>query len=256
MTLLSKTLVGLVLLVLAAGVGFLAGSQRRSPVSVPRAKEPTAEANFSPEVLAQARAVGHEARDSVVLLRKKSDDPAEGGGVGTAWFVSPTILATAGHSVEKGLRAEAETLDGKTFTVEGLGRSLIPDMGAFKAIGFEGRPLPLGDSKKIRPEQPLVQVGHPGRIGQWVISLGKAVEGWDGRGEWFLSNVPTEGGASGSPVLTLEGEVVGITSGSTGGALPEGARGSDQVYLSFPEAESLTTHTPVERLTEKLKQWQ
>jgi serine protease Do len=76
-----------------------------------------------------------------------------------------------------------------------------------------GPPLTPGNADDLEPGQPLVQVGHPGGVGNWVIALGRYLGETDTEADGFLTSIPSEGGSSGSPTVTLDGEVVGLLSG-------------------------------------------
>ncbi len=123
--------------------------------------------------------------------------------------------------------------------------------------------LPVGSSGGLKEGDPLVQVGHPGGIGNWVMTLGEVVMR---HGSRLVGTVPTAGGMSGSPVLTLDGKVVGITTGRVADPrgegffvvpLEPGAPPSDSEIYQSLEGPSLefSSHEPIELVLEQVAEW-
>ncbi len=221
----------------------------------------TAESEFSQEIVEKARAVGIEARKSVVYLEVTTIDGRSG--QATAWFLERGLLITSGHvfeDVEGAVTIKGHTIDGDTFSVEVIYSSLIPgDIAILRTDYTKAPPLPVGSSGGLKEGDPLVQVGHPGEMGNWVITLGGFVNG--GGNSVLFGTVPGVGGVSGSPVLTLDGKVVGMTSGFT--PVEKGLIGSwtppsnSKVYLSLEELRPsmLSTHEPIELVLEQVAEW-
>lgn len=216
---------------------------------------------FTPEIVEKARQVGLEARDSVVLLDIRGPKPEEefGTGQGTGWFIDKGLIATAGHNVDtKGARIKGRLLNGDTFDLEVVNSKLEPDIALLRTDYTKAPFLSLGSSKELKVGQPLVMIGHPGGIGEWIISLGPKLEKKEGQGGSTLSaRIPLREGNSGSPVLTLDGKVVGLVTG--GGyevnvAEPEEKAGTE-VYQSFP-TETHNSIEPIEVISKYVKEWQ
>lgn len=225
---------------------------------LPRELEEFKKTEFSTDIVGKARQVGLEARQSVVLLKGGSDKPEERGG-GTGWFIARGLIVTNGHNIEaSGGKIIGQMPNGDTFETEVVNYRTIPDIGLLKTSYTKAPPLPLGSSRDLKGGQALVQVGHPAGFGEWAIMLGPYVKkGDEKKGFGLLSLIPTREGVSGSPVLTLDGKVVGMTSGGTTEASTSDRfipQGPSTVYQSFPENE-LTTHDPIEVILQYVKEW-
>lgn len=176
------------------------------------------EFGFGDETMSEATDIGLMARDATVIIKQH-----DAGGVGTGWFVEPDLIFTNSHNVQSGqvYDLQATAIDGTAVDVSIVEyvEDEIPDVALLRTEGYEhDSTLSLGSESALEPEQPLVQTGHPGGIGYWVTSLGYYLSqeeyGMDGGTYNELKTlVPGIEGVSGSPVLTLEGDVVGMTYG-------------------------------------------
>lgn len=192
--------------------------------------EPPELGGFSDAELDRARSVGAEVREAVAVIR------SEIGNGGTAWFLDDGRLITNSHVVDGGERFEAWPIDGDSFEPELVGASdyrdnPYHDVAVLETDFSPANRLSLGESESVEEGQPLVQVGHPFGIGNWVVSIGRYVE--RGHGETLLTSVPSLSGNSGGPLLTLDGAVVGITTGG----VPREQLGSER-----PEPVDLKVH--------------
>lgn len=175
--------------------------------------EPSSDADsseFSEQTREKARTVAKEVRKAVVTI---SGDTGSGG---TAWFLDGGLLITNSHVVDHNSSFECWTVDGESFSPTLLGSSEYMnqpyhDVAVLETDFSPPNTLPLGDSNSLEEGQPVVMVGHPFAIGNWVVSIGRYVR--DGDGDSMLSTAPNLSGNSGSPVVTLAGDVVGLTTG-------------------------------------------
>ena len=193
--------------------------------------------------------------DSVVAIDAITPDGLWG--VGTGWIYDETVIATNAHVIEPtrlpsghaitrylvwtrtGLEAEGELL-GYTYgeddifdTREDIGFLRVP-----AAIG-RGRVMDRGVSRELAPDEPLLQIGHPSSLEFWTASVGPFLAH---REPFFASNVSGQPGVSGSPVIDVDGDVVGMTWGGHYVRAPrrsvgESPRpGDGRVMTSFEEA--------------------
>lgn len=223
---------------------------------------------FPADTLDRGRKVGLEARSSVVTLEILEEGFSAG--QATAWFVDDGYLFTNAHNVfPVGPDSEFEcvTQDGDRFDVEvvELFEDMQPDVALLRT-GYTGATtLPLADVDGLAAGQPLVQVGHPGEVGYWVISMGRFIEGRPnetrGGTEYteLTSVVPGRPGVSGSPVLTLDGAVVGMTHGGEPVLTREpgaAARVAPDIVFDGPIGAIATSlHVGSDVLKRKLEDW-
>ncbi|WP_134672166.1 S1 family peptidase [Halorussus marinus] len=230
-------------------------------------RESAPDTRFDETVRESALGVGESVRESVVYLQV-----ADAGrrSHGTGFLIAPDLVVTNSHVVGDSEDITCWTLGGDTLSVSVLGRveSNDPDVAALRLDdggADAGEPLSTGDSGSLSTDQPLVQVGHPGSFGNWVISLGPFVErarfrSADGGTHSELKTlVPTIPGNSGSPVLTLDGDVVGLTYAG----LPKTYKAPDEAPTPAPakvyEAvapQTYTLHETIERVRRQLAEWE
>lgn len=148
------------------------------------------------------REVGLQAREAVVRVDS-----------GTGWVTQDDLVLTCSHVVS-GETVDLKFFDGRTADGEVLDRHETLDLALIAASTGDIDPLtldterPLDDSAAMT----LIQIGHPKAVGSWVMSAGTFVQP---SGDGFLADVPCGPGSSGSPLLTMDGTVVGIATGTT-----------------------------------------
>jgi S1-C subfamily serine protease len=165
---------------------------------------------YADATIESARETGLSVRESVVALSRDPPDIE-----GTGWyFQSDDILATAGHIVALEEDWDAWQVDGTRLDTTYVNDAYLDgtDVGMLRTE-VSGVPLSAGSTDDLEPGQPLIEVGNPGGAGNWVISLGRYLGDTDGEADGFLTSNPARGGSSGSPVVTLDGAVVGLHSG-------------------------------------------
>lgn len=173
----------------------------------------TAGGDISPKVLAR------QARDSVVLLRTWSATGSELG-TGTAFFVGPTTLATNHHVIGGAARVVAVLADGRELPVAGLlAQDRFHDLALLHVTaehGGVGSALALYRGGLAEAGEDVVVLGNPaglsGTLSTGIVSAVR-VDGIDGGqlpGPLLQITAPISPGSSGSPVMNLRGEVIGV----------------------------------------------
>lgn len=198
---------------LAGTVGLLAGCV--APTAEPGASE-SWPAGTSAQDRERARATARRARPGVVVLQ-----PPDATDSGTAWFLDDGRLLTAAHVVDElGADLRGTTIEGDTGEVLIEERWPLPDLAVLSTEIEPPATLDLGRASALESGQPLVQIGHT-RVAYWTVALGtfRRLRKTPGR-TLVLTDVAMLPGNSGSPLLTLAGEVVGMTVGT----LPRGDR--------------------------------
>ncbi|MDZ7700580.1 MAG: serine protease [Halobacteriales archaeon] len=214
---------------------------------------------YDAAVREEARAVGLEARPGMAFLEMTDDISVT---TASAWFVDEHLLLTNNHNVSD-LTPETErtfwTIDGERHTFEVVGRSEQgADIALLRTDASAPKVLPTGSSTSVEPGDRLVQVGNPGGFGQWVLTLGELVEH---RESWtdFVTTVPGLQGVSGSPVVDMGGQVVGVTyagqphSDWEPGQRPEPSSTDVVTYPLVPDSDGL--HVPIEAALELMEEW-
>lgn len=174
------------------------------------------EAAGSPEALAE------RARGSVVLIRS-ANRAGKMEGTGTGFVVSTNGTIASNHHVIGDHRAfHVEFADG---TVREPTRILALDRKKDLVLiqidpeGLDLKPLTLGDPDAAKPGQEILTLGNPLGL-EFSVAKGvlAARRDFDGL-EMLQVAVPLEPGSSGSPVLDMKGEVLGVLGIKSGDAI-------------------------------------
>lgn len=148
----------------------------------------------------------------------------------TGFVVGPNHVVTAHPAPqpppgEPGHPYLVRTIDGEPQPAEQVAGWPDWDVALLEvAAPLAVEPLPIGDEGTLATGDPVLLIGHPSiqaRSGAWVTTVGtfdRAVQGM------LHGRLSTSAGGSGSPILDLEGNVVGMSSmgfdlGPTGNAL-------------------------------------
>lgn len=174
--------------------------------------------------------------DAVLLVLTPEGDPGA-----TAWLAGPTTVVTNEHVVAAARSGDTVTLrsrDGSTMTATVVEESAAEDVAVLRLdTPLDVAPLPIArDNAGVGV--PVFSIGHPGLMEQtWVTLLGVTRDPEPHAPHWMASTLPSVGGASGSPILDLDGEVVAIMAQSWAPSRPpEGAEVADgsAQYSSVP----------------------
>lgn len=210
----------------------------------------SARAEFSRDVFDQAERTARDARNAVVTVRGSR-------GAGTGWVLNAEQghIVTNSHVVADETSFTIETFEGRTDTATRVGyhRNLTPDVALVQTDLAGLSEFSTGDESTLTEGDPLLTVGHPGRYGDWIMSIGR-FDSYSSFSDWVLSTVPTSQGNSGGPLFTLDGDVVGVVSGTTSGERRDYSK-SDELYAEFPDVAEFTTSTPVTTLMDSVDEW-
>lgn len=178
------------------------------------------ESGFPAEKLEEARELSESLRASVVQVFWRGDF---GSSQGTGFLVQPNIILTNEHVVAgvgiDGADLIVRSLDGREQKPEIIAENFWEDLALLKVPEpINGTPLRFS-SNLVQVGEPVIAIGHPTLIGNWETMAGviaSTSEFREAGGDGFFLDVrttlPGSGGASGSPILRLDGTVVGILS--------------------------------------------
>lgn len=175
-------------------------------VLLPRSAHPE---GLAPEVVTRLQ-------QTVVLI-----DTDEGYGTGFVVSADGLVLTNA-HVAEPGSLLVTFP-DGRTETAEFVG--FDPDGHDLAVLRLEDRGprpyLPLADAGELRFARPVYAVGNPYPIFPITVSAG-VLASLSERYRVMLIDAPVASGSSGSPVITAQGQVLGIVSAQLLDSLDEG----------------------------------
>jgi serine protease Do len=145
-----------------------------------------------------------------------------GQGAGTGFVItSDGEIATNAHVVADATKIDVAFSDGTSASAKVLGVDRTDDLAVIKVDKSGLTALPLGNSSELRIGEPVVAIGNalaltggPTATEGIVSALDRTIDTNDG--EHLTHLVQTDAainpGNSGGPLLTLDGEVVGINS--------------------------------------------
>lgn len=112
-------------------------------------------------------------------------------------------------------------LDGTVYKAQLIAADDELDIAALAIDATNLRPTRIGDSKKLRPGQWVVAVGHPfGVLGSatagTVIATGAGLPEFGGEREWIAIDLRLRPGHSGGPLVDVNGNTVGVNTLVTG----------------------------------------
>ncbi len=154
---------------------------------------------------------------------------------GSGFFVATDKIITNRHVIEKSSRAEIHLANGKKFPVKGV--LAIDGEGDLALLQVEvpaGMAVPLQIMQRVPLEgESIVVIGNPygleGSVSNGIVSAVREISGY---GKIIQITAPISPGSSGSPVVNMLGQVIGIAT------------------LQAAEGQSLNFAVPSERIAQ------
>ncbi len=135
-------------------------------------------------------------------------------GLGSGFFISPDgVIATNNHVIEDAKKLKARSSNGSFFDIANvISTSPDADLALLKVDAIDVSYLELGESEAVSPGTKVVVLGSPEGLEQsisdGIISANRKEKESNKRILQFTA--PVSPGSSGSPMLTLDGKVIGI----------------------------------------------
>jgi serine protease Do len=237
-----------------ASVSILAGQRGNNcRITTAAESEPTVSSGtkpFSKPVRERAQTLGSQVQRSVVRIM--TDD-----GGGTGWIIDAGYILTNSHIVQDTTSVAFETFDGRSGTATRVGyhQDLFPDIALLETDLNTPPPLSMMVDGTLSHGERVLAVGHPITVGVWAISLGR-YDRYNAHSNWLLATIPTGDGNSGSPLLTLDGNVVGCVTGTTRETHTIARMNRSQtVYTAYPEEVAVATATPARTIGKWVAKW-
>jgi tetratricopeptide (TPR) repeat protein len=188
---------------------------------------PAAAQDFLPELVRRIKpsAVAIETFDA------KDNTLARGSG----FFIAANRIITNRHVIERAARVEIHLLDGKKFPVRGvLAVDGEGDLALLQVDVPAALAIPLPIVKAVPQEgESIVVVGNPygleGSVSNGIVSAVREIAGY---GKIIQITAPISPGSSGSPVVNMAGQVIGVAT------------------LQAAEGQSLNFAVPAERISQ------
>lgn len=215
---------------------------------------PSCDSQFDCDVHSTAKEIGKTVRESTVYIQVKLGRYSTSHGTG--WVYDSNRIVTNQHVIQGADEIYCWTLEGEQVDASVKETDDDPDLAILETGDDLPPALPLAPESSPSLGDPLVQVGHPSNVGNWIVSLGRFR--YDTEDGDFTSSVPGSSGVSGSAVLNMDGEVVAVTYGGTSlAAVMPGERpepGDATVHESLEET-TIALHDPISDVTSQISEW-
>jgi serine protease Do len=136
-------------------------------------------------------------------------------GIGSGFVISEDgYILTNNHVVDNSNGIFVTMTDGKEYKAKVIGKDARTDVALIKIDAKGLKPLPVGDSDKLRKGQWVLAIGSPFGLDSTVTAgIVSAINRDTGDYLPFIqTDVAVNPGNSGGPLINLQGEVVGINS--------------------------------------------
>ena len=156
---------------------------------------------------------------AIVMLLAAGSAPAQRTATGTGFFITEDgYFITCFHVVVNSDRITLRNLKGETFEARAVAVDKVNDIALLKAEVRDGvrfRPLPLGASGAVRRGAAIVTRGFPNITQQGIepkVTDGiiNSFSGANNDARVFQISAPIQTGNSGGPLITMDGNVIGV----------------------------------------------
>lgn len=136
-----------------------------------------------------------------------------GAGAGIIWRRDGLIITNA-HVLSRG-HLKVKLPDGRVLPARTVAYDTEHDVAALAVDANDLEPIPVGDSRVLKPGEWVMALGHPwGIVGAAsagiVIGTGAELPEMPGNREWIAVSLHLRPGHSGGPLVDMRGCVVGI----------------------------------------------
>lgn len=156
---------------------------------------------------------------ALAMLLAAGSASAQRASTGTGFFITEDgYFITCFHVVVNSSRITLRNLKGETFEARAVAVDKVNDLALLKAevrAGVRFKPLPLGASTEVRRGASIVTMGFPNITQQGIepkVTDGiiNSFSGANNDSRVFQISAPIQTGNSGGPLVTMDGNVVGV----------------------------------------------